>query len=293
MSSHPYYPNLDPEAEKIATFSRRIIHDYLRQELNFRGVIASDDLEMGAIKAICPIGEAGALATAAGHDLLLVCHDLTAQKEVYYHLLQAYKSGQLDREELEESVERIERLKLKRDRRFTAGEPAPEPAGGALAAEICRAGVRVLQDQKNLLPLKPSQKILVMFPQFSALDAKIMIEREVLPEKQFISREFQKFGVSPQVRIVGLEPADAEIKEAAAMAGASDVTVLFCYDAHLYPSNKKLLDEVQGAAGELVVTLLRDPYDAAGLGKKLPVSLLTVGGPARSGRRLKKFVPLV
>ncbi len=268
MSSHPYYPNLDPEAEKIATFSRRIIHDYLRQELNFRGVIASDDLEMGAIKAICPIGEAGVLATAAGHDLLLVCHDLTAQKEVYYRLLQAYKSGQLPREELEESVERIERLKLKRDRRFAAGEPAPEPAGGALAAEICRAGVRVLQDQKNLLPLKPSQKILVMFPQFSALDAKIMIEREVLPEKQFISREFQKFGVSPQVRIVGLEPADAEIKEAAAMAGASDVTVLFCYDAHLYPSNKKLLDEVQGAAGELVVTLLRDPYDAAWLREK-------------------------
>ena len=139
-----------PRPKKIATFSRRIIHDYLRQELNFQGVIASDDLEMGAIKAICPIGEAGVLATAAGHDLLLVCHDLTAQKEVYYHLLQAYKSGQLPREELEESVERIERLKLKRDRRFAAGEPAPEPAGGALAAEICRAGVRVLQDDRKI-----------------------------------------------------------------------------------------------------------------------------------------------
>ena len=43
----------------IATFSRRIIYDYLRGELNFQGVIASDNLEMGTIKAICPIGEAG------------------------------------------------------------------------------------------------------------------------------------------------------------------------------------------------------------------------------------------
>ena len=47
---------------------------------------------MGAIKAICPIGEAGVLAARAGHDLLLVCHDLKAQKEVYDKLLEAYRS---------------------------------------------------------------------------------------------------------------------------------------------------------------------------------------------------------
>ena len=30
MSSHPYYPQLDPDPHKIATFSRRIIYDYLQ-----------------------------------------------------------------------------------------------------------------------------------------------------------------------------------------------------------------------------------------------------------------------
>ena len=88
----------------IATFSKKIIYDYLRVELNFKGVITSDDLEMGAIKAICPIGEAGIVATQAGHDLLLVCHDPEAQKEVYYKLLEAYKSKQLPLKELEESA---------------------------------------------------------------------------------------------------------------------------------------------------------------------------------------------
>jgi len=122
MSSHPYYPNLDAGEMRIATFSRRIIHDYLRQELNYQGVITSDDLEMGAVKALCPIGEAGILATQAGHDLLLVCHDLTAQKEVYQKLLEAYADQRLSRKELEESVERIKRLKSKRDQRFAAGE---------------------------------------------------------------------------------------------------------------------------------------------------------------------------
>jgi beta-N-acetylhexosaminidase len=263
MSSHPYYPNLDPGPKQIATFSRRIIYDYLRGELNFQGVIASDDLEMGAIKAICPMGEAGVLAAAAGHDLLLVCHDLQAQKEVFFALIEAYSSKQLPLRELEESVARIRRLQLKRDKRFAEGEPVPEPEGAILAARICRESVQVLQDERKLLPLKKGdQRIGVIFPRFSSLDAKIMIEKEVLDEKAFLGQEFQKYGLHPDIQIVSLEPGDDEIREAVNLAQNSDLSILFCYDAHLYPANKKLLDALQDAAPELVVDLLRDPYDA-------------------------------
>jgi beta-N-acetylhexosaminidase len=263
MSSHPYYPKLDPDPQKIATFSRRIIHDYLRGELNFTGVIASDDLEMGAIAAICPIGEAGILAAEAGHDLLLVCHNLNAQKEVYDKLLDAYRRKRLPLKELEESVERIKRLKLKREKRFAGGEPGAGKAGANLAAKICRESVQVLQDEKKLLPLKSGEKrIGVIFPQFSRLDAKIMIEKEVLQEKEFVRNEFEKFGINPDMQIVSIEPADEEIHAAVNLSRNSDLTILFCFDAHLYPSNKKLLDAIQNSANELVIDLLRDPYDA-------------------------------
>jgi beta-N-acetylhexosaminidase len=262
MSSHPYYPRLDPEPHKIATFSRKIIYDYLRGELNYQGVIASDDLEMGAIKAICPIGEAGILAAAAGHDLLLVCHDLQAQKEVYHKLLEAYQRGQLPLKELEESAQRIKRLKLKRAQRFAGGEPVAEPAGSGLAASICRESVRVLQDERKLLPLQRGEKsIAVIFPQFSRLDARIMIEKEVLDEPEFVRKEFQKFGLIPVIHPVAIEPTEAEIQHAVNLAANSDLTILFCLDAHLYPSNKRLLEALQAAAPELVVDLLRDPYD--------------------------------
>jgi len=264
MSSHPYYPNLDPGPQKIATFSRRIIYDYLRGELNFKGIIASDDLEMGAIAAICPIGDAGILATQAGHDLLLVCHDLKAQKEVYYKLLDAYRSKQLPLNELEESAARIERLKLRRAKRFEGGEPGAEPAGSILAARICRESVQIIQDESKLLPLKSGKASLgVILPRFSDLDAKIMIEREVLQEQDFLRNEFRKFGFNPEIQIVSIEPTDEEIQQAVNLSRNSDVTILFCYDAHLYPANKKLLDSIQDAAPKLVVDLLRDPYDAA------------------------------
>ena len=82
----------------------------------------------------------------------------------------------------------------------------------------------------------------VIFPQFSRLDAKIMIEKEVLPEKEFLRSEFKKFGLNPEIHLVSIEPADAEIQAAVNLAKRSDLTILFCYDAHLYPSNQKLLD---------------------------------------------------
>jgi len=262
MSSHPYYPNLDPYPGMIATFSRRIIYEYLRQELNFKGVIASDDLEMGAIKAICPIGAAGVLAAGAGHDLLLVCHHPQAQKEVFGKLLEAYRSKQLPWKELEESAARIKKLKLKREKRFVGGEPAAEKEGSVLTAGICREAVQVLHDERKLLPLKPGEKrIGVIFPQFSRLAAKIMIEKEVLPEKEFVYHEFKKFGLDPEMQIVSIDPGEEEIQHAARLAQNSDLTVYFCYDAHLYPGDKKLLEALQNSAKDLVVDLLRDPYD--------------------------------
>lgn len=274
MSSHPYYPKLDSDPQKIATFSRRIIYDYLRCELNFTGIIASDDLEMGAIAAICPIGEAGILAARAGHDLLLVCHDLKAQKEVYYRLLDAYKSKQLPLKELEESVARINRLKLKREKRFEGGEPFAEKEGAILAEIICRESVQVITDERKLIPMQSGEKrIGVIFPQFSYFDSKIMVENEVLHEKEFIRNEFKKFGINPDIQIVSIEPADEEIQQAVNLSKNSDLTILFCFDAHLYPSNQKLLDSIQDSAKELVVDLLRDPYDAASI--KAGVACLT------------------
>ena len=92
-----------------------------------------------------------------------------------------------------------------------------------------------------------------------------MIEKEVLPEQEFVRNEFKKFGLNPAILIVAIEPAAAEIQQAVNLAKNSDLTILFCFDAHLYPANQKLLDAIQAAAKELVVDLLRDPYDAAAI----------------------------
>jgi len=66
--------------------------------------------------------------------------------------------------------------------------------------------------------------------------------------------------------VVGVEPSEAEIARARGRAEAADATILFLYDAHLYRSNRQLLDSLQSRARALAVVLMRDPYDAEYLG---------------------------
>ncbi|MBI3088010.1 MAG: beta-N-acetylhexosaminidase [Candidatus Omnitrophica bacterium] len=110
MSSHVCYPGLGLPEGLPATFSPWLVRRFLREEMKFDGVVLSDDLEMGALRRLCPIGEAAVRAAEAGHDVVLVCSDLSAQREVFEALRGAYRGGRLSTEALEESVARIQRL---------------------------------------------------------------------------------------------------------------------------------------------------------------------------------------
>jgi len=113
MSSHVCYPRLEPIPTTPATFSSRLMRGLLRDELGFGGVVVSDDLEMGALRDVCPIGEAAVRAVAAGHDLLLICADPGAQRAAFEALCRAYQAGRLSTCDLEQRVERIARLRVR------------------------------------------------------------------------------------------------------------------------------------------------------------------------------------
>jgi beta-N-acetylhexosaminidase len=262
MTSHPVYPRLDPSGVP-ATFSRRIVQDYLRGEVGFRGVIVSDDLEMGAVSETCPIGEATVRTAEAGHDLLLVCHTAPAQRAAAQALVEAYRSGRLPRAELERSAARVRALRESRTARAEAGAPVPERDGEPLAMAIATRAVTELTPGREAFARSLNGRVAVVFPRFSELAARITIEAEICDEAGWARRAFAPAGVSAEPLIVGIEPTAAEIEAAAAHAAAADAAVLFLYDAHLLPSNRALLDALQARARRLAVVLMRDPYDAA------------------------------
>jgi hypothetical protein len=85
----------------------------------------------------------------------------------------------------------------------------------------------------------------------------------VADERAWVRSVFGAAGITPGVSVVGIEPKPEEIAAAAEEAAAADAAVLFLFDAHLYPSNRALLDALQARARRLAVVLLRDPYDVA------------------------------
>lgn len=262
MTSHPVYPQLDP-AEVPATFSRRIVGDCLRGEVGFAGVVVSDDLEMGAVAETCPIGPATVRAAGAGHDLLLVCHTEGAQRAAASALVEAYRSNLLPRRELEAAAERVRRLREASGPRFAGGPAVPEADGAPLAMAMATRAVTQMAPGPPGFARRLNGRVVVVCPRFSDLAGRITIEPELTDEKGYLARAFAAAGIEPQTVLVGIEPVAAEIDEAAARAAGADATVLFLYDAHLFPSNRALLDALQAQARALAVVLLRDPYDAA------------------------------
>jgi beta-N-acetylhexosaminidase len=262
MTSHPVYPKLDP-AGVPATFSRLIVEDYLRGQLGYRGVIVSDDLEMGAVTEACPIGEAAVRTAAAGHDLLLVCHTEAAQRAAAASLVDAYRAGRLPRHALELSAARVRALRERRTARTEGGPPAAERDGAPLAMAIATRAVTEVTRGRAEFARALNGRVTVVFPRFSDLAARITIEPELCDETGWVRGVFATAGVAVEPVVVGIEPTPAEIEAAAERAGAADATVLFLYDGHLYPSNRALLEAVQRSARRLAVVLMRDPYDAA------------------------------
>lgn len=109
MTAHILYPTLDDA--RPATLSSYILTGLLRKELNFQGLIVTDDLEMRAIVDHYGIGEAAVLAFRAGADILLICKDqdrvVTAMETVY----EAVRRGEISEARLEASLGRIARAK--------------------------------------------------------------------------------------------------------------------------------------------------------------------------------------
>lgn len=96
------------DAELPSSISPKV-HELLRSELGFTGVIITDDLAMDGIMKYAESGEAAVLAILAGNDMLC-CSDYPSQ---YPAVLAAVQSGRISAERVDESVRRI--LQWKRD----------------------------------------------------------------------------------------------------------------------------------------------------------------------------------
>src|SRR6202158_1625080 len=73
LIGHANYPAITHD-QSPASLSKKWITDVLRKKIGYRGLVVSDDLEMGGVLKAAPIEQAAVEHIRAGGDLCLICH---------------------------------------------------------------------------------------------------------------------------------------------------------------------------------------------------------------------------
>ncbi len=111
MTAHILFPKIDPE--NTATLSKKILHDLLRKEMGFNGVVIADALGMAAISKKTSEKESVVKAVKAGLDIFLVAGDnvtIEHALKMAELLEEALSKGEITQEILDISQARIDKF---------------------------------------------------------------------------------------------------------------------------------------------------------------------------------------
>ncbi len=116
MVAHVFNRRLD--AKYPATLSNKTVNGLLRNKLGYKGVVITDDLQMGAISKKYGLKNTLQLAINAGDDILLFGNQLDPRKVVTTKklvdtIVGLVKSGKVKEQSINNSYNRIQKLKKK------------------------------------------------------------------------------------------------------------------------------------------------------------------------------------
>ncbi len=111
MVAHILLPHLD--SEYPSSMSKAVITDLLRNELQYDGVVITDDMTMKAISDNYLLKQAAVQSINAGTDIIMVAHDVADMMTVMDGIKTAVVNGEISEDRIDESVERIKQLKSK------------------------------------------------------------------------------------------------------------------------------------------------------------------------------------
>jgi beta-N-acetylhexosaminidase len=108
MTAHIVYPALD--ADNPATMSRAILHDLLRTQWGYDGVIITDGMDMHAIAHRYDAGTAAVNALMAGADMVMAIGSRETQAATVDAIAAAIADGRLPLADVHARLERLDRL---------------------------------------------------------------------------------------------------------------------------------------------------------------------------------------
>ena len=265
MTGHLAFPTIEPDSTLPASLSPRVTNDLLRGEMGFDGLVVTDALNMHGVTDFFGAGEAAVRALEAGADVLLMSEDPYVARAA---ILDAIEEGRLTEERITASVRRIlqakERLDLHHQRAVdlnAVSEVVKSRPHEVIDGAMARAGITVLNNRDDLLPLTPPA-------QRDVLVVRISDREDSGSGGPFVNAVRQGAGVA-SVTTRRLDPrSDAEDR-------ADILDEVDAYDIVLVPT----FTRVEAFAGDIGLNEENHEFLSDLVQASVPVGLVAFGNP--------------
>jgi beta-N-acetylhexosaminidase len=259
MSAHVIFPALE-QGELPSTLSPKVINGFLREELGYQGVVVTDCIEMKAISDNYGFAEGTVLAVEAGVDIVLISHVYEHQIRGINALFEAVHSGRISEERINESVERILKLKQKLQNQNVQSaitlDQVGQPEWQELASSIYEKSITLVKNESQV-PLDPLERTLVIWAEVRANTQVVeAIEQEetlgyYLKEQLFDADEVR----------VDLFPNAQTVSDLLELSKAYAQIVFVTYDATFSEGQVQIAKELSARCKRFVVVAGRNPFD--------------------------------
>ena len=236
MTAHILYPQYDKNF--IATLSKNILNDLLRNKMNYRGLIITDAIEMKAIHDNYSPKEIVSNFFNASGDLLLVGDCDANFESLYTEFKTLYSNGELNEQLLEKSFMRIESfqneyVKTNYDARFLTG--------------ISKKAIKTNINRKLNF-----SEITFLVPKGDPLSPADTSNKDYLEYNDLLNNLFE----SSTIITYNFEKGtiDKPLEK-------TELIVSFVVDSFLFEGQLKMQKEIKKLAKEIVYVILRDEKD--------------------------------
>ena len=271
MVSHTLFPAFGGK-QLPASLSPEII-GYLRNELNFQGLVIPDTLTMFAISKNYSVPVACAMCLEAGADMVFMKVPSLFEPCIE-EIKKTVEAGRLSEERINESVKRI--LAIKQDNELFDAKPFSaleiNQTVGAKAHvnkmhEINQRTTLVLQNKNGLLPLEQSDglKMLVITPR----DANVVLANDKNISHDLLINKVRGYSSDAQSVLVDESPTEIQSYEALARSKNVDIILFGIYSAGLSEKQFELLESLSRTGKPIVAIVTGSPYIASQISDKV------------------------
>ena len=247
MMSHILFEAFDKKYP--ASLSYQIITKLLKEQLGFKGLIVTDSLTMGAIYKNYSLSTIIEQGVNSGNDILIFCGkaDLVEQREIYHTFLNLVKNGKIPTARLDESVNKILKLKQKYCS-IEIDENIFKKNENLILSSQLQFGSITLVKSNGIVPISKKDKILLIFPEIRIAS---LVDNE--------NQSYHTLNQFLEVDEVIMSQESKNFKEITKKSKKYDKIILATYNVKAGDYQQSLFNQLEKE--KTIVVSMRSPYD--------------------------------